>query len=164
MYAKLNPDRKTLTPAPRSYGATCNPSAATHLAHGYKPVVDAPPETDEAHYAAPTGWRDLPDRIKREYEVRENPPPPPRRWTRLSILTALGDRNMLDAAQAFLSGFEVRPKLTGWLALLSCDYIEEGYPDVTKWNALLDGAASALGKTRAEIDAFLAAIPTEGAL
>jgi hypothetical protein len=30
------------------------------------------------------------------------------------------------------------------------------------WNALLDGAAKALGKTRAEIDAFLDAIPTEG--
>ena len=123
--------------------------------------MDAPPETDEAHYAAPTGWRDLQDHIKREYEVRENPSPPPRRWTRLSIKTALANARMLAAARTFLSSSEIATGYTAWEALTDCDYIEEGYPTAERWNALLDGAASALGKTRAEIDAFLAQIPQE---
>lgn len=159
MYAKL--ENGNLVPAPRSYGATCNPSAATHLAHGYKPVVDEPPETDAEHYAAPTGWLDLPDRIEREYEVRENPPPPPRRWTRLSIKTALANAGMLAAARTFLSSAEIATGYTAWEALTDCDYIEEGYPDAERWGALLDGAAQALGKTRAEIDAFINSIPVE---
>jgi len=137
------------------------PLAADYLAAGYKPVVDVPPETDEAHYAAPTGWRDLPDHIEREYEVRENPPPRPRRWTRLSIKTALANAEMLAAAREFLSASEIATGYTAWEALTDCDYIEEGYPTAERWNALLDGAASALGKTRAEIDAFLAQIPQE---
>jgi hypothetical protein len=57
---------------------------------------------------------------------------------------------------------EIATGYTAWEALTDCDYIEEGYPDATRWAALLDGAAQALGKTRAEIDAFLDAIPAEG--
>jgi len=96
------------------------------------------------------------------YVLVDNPPPPPRRWTRLDILTALGESDMFDAAFAYLNSIEVKPHITAWLGLNTANYIEEGYPDAEKWNALLDGAAQALGKTREEIDAFLAAIPTEG--
>jgi len=96
------------------------------------------------------------------YRLVDNPPPRPRRWTRLSIKTALATAGMLDAARQFLSASEIATDYTAWEALTDCDYIEEGYPDTEKWNALLDGAAQALGKTRAEIDAFLDAIPTEG--
>ena len=49
-----------------------------------------------------------------------------------------------------------------WEALSDCDYVEEGFGGSEAWNALLNGAAVALGKTREEIDAFLDAIPTEG--
>ena len=90
-----------------------------------------------------------------------DPPPPPRRWSRLSIKTALAQAEMLAAARAYLSAVEVAAGYTAWEALTDCDYIEEGFGGAEKWNALLDGAASALGKTRAEIDAFLAQIPTE---
>jgi len=119
---------------------------------------------------APEGkhWKRT-DKIERDgdgykwvYVLVPNPPPPPRRWTRLSIKTALAKAGMLDAARQFLSSTEIATGYTAWEALTDCDYIEEGYPDAEKWNALLDGAAVALGKTRAEIDAFLASIPTEG--
>jgi hypothetical protein len=96
-----------------------------------------------------------------DYELVDNPPPPPRRWTRLSIKTALAQAGMLDAARQFLSASEIATGYTAWEALTDCDYIEEGYPDAKKWSALLDGAAQALGKTREEIDAFLTNIPTE---
>ena len=96
-----------------------------------------------------------------DYALVDNPPPPPRRWTRLSIKTALAQAGMLDATRQFLSASEIATGYTAWEALTDCDYIEEGYPDAEKWNALLDGAANALGKTREEVDAFLDAIPTE---
>lgn len=102
------------------------------------------------------------DGYKWVYALVDNPPPPPRRWTRLSIKTALAKAQMLDAARQFLSASEIATGYTAWEALTDCDYIEEGYPTVERWNALLDGAAVALGKTREEIDAFLDAIPTEG--
>lgn len=96
-----------------------------------------------------------------DYVLVDNPPPRPRRWTRLSIKTALAKAGMLDAARQFLSASEIATGYTAWEALTDCDYIEEGFGGAEAWNALLDGAAGALGKTREEIDAFLDAIPTE---
>ena len=101
------------------------------------------------------------DGYKWVYRLVDNPPPPPRRWTRLDILTALGESDMFDAAVAYLNSIEVKPHITAWLGLNTANYIEEGYPNAEAWNALLDGAAQALGKTREEIDAFLDGIPTE---
>jgi hypothetical protein len=101
------------------------------------------------------------DGYKWVYRLVDNPPPPPRRWTRLSIKTALAQAGMLDKARAFLSASEIATGYSAWEALTDCDYIEEGFGGAEKWSALLDGAAQALGKTREEIDAFLANIPTE---
>ena len=108
------------------------------------------------------------DKIERDgngykwvYALVDNPPPRPRRWTRLSIKTALADAHLLPAAKQFLGAFEMKPDYTALEAFGDCDYIEEGFGGAEKWNALLDGAAVALGKTREEIDAFLDAIPTE---
>lgn len=155
-----------LHPAPRAVriggAVVCNPTEAQYEQAGYKRVVDTPPTTDAAHYAVPVGWLELYDRIEREYEVRAYPPPPPRRWSRLAIKTALAQAGMLAAARRFLASVEIATDYTAWEALTDCDYIEEGYPDATRWAALLDGAAQALGKTREEIDAFLDAIPQEG--
>ena len=140
------------------------PTAEDKALMGYLPLIDSvmptPPEgkhwerngkiySHESGYA----W---------DYELVDNPPPPPRRWTRLSIKTALAKAGMLDAARQFLSASEIATGYTAWEALTDCDYIEEGFGGAEAWNALLDGAAGALGKTREEIDAFLDAIPTEG--
>jgi hypothetical protein len=140
----------------------CNPTDAQYEAAGYKRVVDMPPQADAAHYAVPTGWAEQGGEIVSQYEVREYPPPPPRRWSRLSIKTALAKAGMLAAARQFLASVEIATDYTAWEALTDCDYIEEGYPDATRWAALLDGAAQALGKTREEIDAFMSNIPAEG--
>jgi len=141
--------------------AALNEERATHGLPPYLPIVDERPTTDATHYAIATGWTRDGETWRRVYEVRENPSPPPRRWTRLSIKTALANARMLAAARTFLSSSEIATGYTAWEALTDCDYIEEGYPTAERWNALLDGAASALGKTRAEIDAFLAQIPQE---
>ncbi len=133
---------------------------------GYLPLVDELPpdfETPDGKHYERTGEiiRDG-DCYKWVYALVDNPPPPPRRWTKLAIETALAQADMLDAMDALLAQTTIVGKLTAARAFSRCDYIEEGYPDAEKWNALLDGAAQALGKTREEIDAFLDAIPTEG--
>ena len=155
-----------LRPAPRAVriggAVVCNPTDAQYEAAGYKRVVDTPPQTDAAHYAVPTGWAERGGEIVRQYEVRAYPPPPPRRWTRLAIKTALAQAGMLAAARQFLSATEIAQGYTAWEALTDCNYIEEGYGGQEKWNAVLNGAAQALGKTREEIDMFLDAIPQEG--
>jgi hypothetical protein len=102
------------------------------------------------------------DGYKWVYVLVDNPPPPPRRWTRFAIKGALADARLLPAAKAFLGAYELKPDYTALEAFTDVDYIEEFYGGEETWNALLDGAAVALGKTREEIDAFLDAIPTEG--
>lgn len=163
-----------LTYAPRSLvidgREIWNPRAETYAQAGYLPVDTASPSEpapEGCHYE-PRGWEvhhayDIADEdcIRRVWEIVPNPPPPPRRWTRLSIKTALATAGMLDAARAFLSSTEVATGYTAWEALTDCDYIEEGYPDDVHWDEILEGATIALGKTREEIDAFLANIPTE---
>ena len=102
--------------------------------------------------------------FRRTYALVADPPPPPRRWSRLSIKTALAQAGLLSQALAYLAHVEIATGYSAAAALQDCDYIEEGFPTAERWNALLNGAAQALGKTRAEIDQFLATIPTEGAL
>ena len=140
-----------------------NPKEVHCKIAGYLPLSpDWPVDPPEGkHYERTDKIERDGDGYKWVYILVANPPPPPRRWTRLDILTALGESDMFDAAVAYLNRIEVKPHISAWLGLNTANYIEEGYPDAEKWNALLDGAAVALGKTRAEIDAFLDAIPTE---
>ena len=159
-----------LTYAPRSLvidgREIWNPRAETYAQAGYLPVVEASPSDPprEGYHWTPDGWEERDGAIRRVWREEANPPPPPRRWTRLSIKTALAKAGMLDAAKRYLENTVISPtsSYTALEALTDCNYVEEGYPTTERWNALLDGAAVALGKTREEIDAFLDAIPTEG--
>ena len=140
-----------------------HPSPAQAAALGaYPRNDDAPaPTPPEGKVAIPDSWEVQDGEWVRTWRY-EDAPPPPRKWSRLSLKTALAEAGMLDAARASLSAFEIATGYTAWEALTDCDYVEEGYPNAERWGALLDGAAQALGKTRAEIDAFLDAIPQEG--
>lgn len=133
--------------------------AATHDA--YPRADDAPPVPPEGKVAVPDGWEVRDGAWVRAYRYDPAPPAPPRRWSRLSIKTALAQSGMLAAARAYLAGVEFAPGYTAAEALTDCDYIEEGYPTAERWSEILDGAAQAIGRTRAEIDAFLDSIPTE---
>ena len=140
-----------------------NPKAVHCKIAGYLPLSpDWPVDPPEGKHYERT------DKIERDgdgyrwvYALVDNPPPPPRKWTRLSIKTALAQAGMLDAARQYLSAIQIATGYSAWEALTDCDYIEEGYPDDVHWDEILEGATIALGKTREEIDAFLAAIPTE---
>ena len=156
-----------LTYAPRSLAIDgreiWNPRAETYAQAGYLPVMEASPSEPprEGYHYATNGWEARDGAVRRVWREEANPPPPPRRWTRLSIKTALAQAGMLDAARQYLSIIQIATGYTAWEALTDCDYIEEGYPDDVHWDEILEGATIALGKTREEIDAFLDAIPTE---
>ena len=147
-----------------------NPTAESYAAAGYLPVDTSEPSepAPEGYHYEPRGWETSDDdrspvarHIRRVWEIVANPPPPPRRWSRFAIKGALADAHLLPAAKAFLGAYELKPDYTALEAFTDVDYIEEFYGGEEMWNALLDGAAQALGKPREEIDAFLDAIPTE---
>ena len=142
-----------------------NPQKPVRDALGWKPVLEnapAPRVVRPGYHYERDGWADRVGIVVPKWKSVKDPPAPPRRWTRLSLKTALAQAEMLDAANAYLSGVEIATGYTAWEALTDADYIEEGFGGEEKWNALLDGAAVALGKTRSEIDAFLDALPAEG--
>lgn len=171
-YYKYNALTRVLTAEPRyivlsDRTTIVNPSAEQYasLRNAYPKGEDAPiPEPQEGKIVEYGGYAlgDEDHLWHKQWVLVDAPPPPPRRWSRLSIKTALAQAEMLAAARQYLSAIEIATDYSAWEALTDCDYIEEGYPNTTKWNAILDGAAQVFGKTRNEIDAFLAQIPTEG--
>lgn len=165
-----------MKPAPRAFmlhGAMVTNPKAEHFAAlneererkglpPYLPIVDEPPyNLQEGMHWESGGWQSDGSQIVMSWNAVQDPPPPPRRWSRLAVKTALAQAGMLSQALAYLAQVEIATGYSAAEALQDCDYIEEGYPDATRWAALLDGAAQALGKTREEIDAFLDAIPQE---
>ena len=152
-----------------SDGATIvNPSAEQYatIRGAYPKGEDAPqPEQQEGKVVEYNGYElgEADNLLHKQWKLVDVPPPPPRRWTRFSIKCALADAHLLPAAKAFLGSYELKHDYTALEAFTDVDYIEEGYVGSEAWNALLDGAADALGKTRAEIDSFLSQIPTENA-
>lgn len=166
-YYTYNSTTKQLTPVHgpirTARGWVPTPTAAEWAERGAYPNGNYPPPTPPQGKIAVADGFALRDNVwERLYRFEDAPPPPPRKWSRLSIKTALATAGMLAAARSYLSAVEIATGYAAWEALTDCDYIEEGYPDAERWSAILDGAESALGKTRAEIDAFLAQIPQEG--
>lgn len=140
-----------------------SPAQAAQLGAYPRAADDAPaPTPPEGKIAIPDSWEVRDGEWARTYTYEDAPPPPPRRWSRLSIKTALAQAGLLSQALAYLAQVEIATGYSAAEALQDCDYIEEGFPTAERWSALLDGAAQMLGKTRAVIDAFLDAIPTEG--
>lgn len=141
-----------------------HPTANDYRQMGYLPVLNMPPTdpASEGYHWGARGWEARDGAIRRIWEAVVNPPPPPRRWSRLSLKTAFARAGLLQQVLAFLATVEIAQGYTAAEALTDCDYIEEGYGGEEAWGDLLDGAAVALEKPRAEIDAFLDAIPTEG--
>lgn len=169
-YYRYNALTRALTAEPRyirtADGRTIvNPTTAQYaeLRDAHPKGADDPlPEPQEGKVAVYGGYALGEDnKWHKQWVLVDVPPPPPRRWTRLSIKTALAQAGMLSQALAYLAQVEIATGYSAAEALTDCDYIEEGYPTAERWSALLDGAADALGKTREEIDAFLDTIPTE---
>lgn len=145
-----------------------NPAAERYatLRNAYPKGEDAPmPEPQDGKVVEYAGYElGEEDHLwHKQWTLVDAPPRPPRRWSRLTIKGALADAHLLPAARTFLSAYEIKPDYPALEAFSDCNYIEEFYGGEEKWNQLLDGAAQALGKTRAEVDAFLDSLPEETA-
>ena len=172
-YYRYNALTRVLTAEPNyivtADGATIvNPTAEQYatLRDAYKKGDDAPqPEPQEGKEVAYAGYElgETDHLWHKQWTLVDVPPKPPRRWSRFAIKGALADAHLLPAAKAYLSAYELKPDYTALEAFTDVDYVEEFYGGAEAWDALLDGAAQALGKTREEIDAFLSQIPMEGA-
>ena len=68
-----------------------NPSPATYLAHGWRRVVDKPPEAEEGCTVEPSGWEETPEAIVRGYkQVPDEPQPAKARvFSKLKLVAAL---------------------------------------------------------------------------
>jgi hypothetical protein len=137
----------------------------------YLEVVDTPPQTDAAHYAVATGWKmvsDLDDEAplsyqgnvtsapyyRRQYEVRETPPPPPRTFDKYMLVDALMNAGVWDRVEAWL-----KETPNAWTRALMAPDISEDEP------LLAQGIAAVkelLGWTDAQVEAVLAASVKEG--
>jgi hypothetical protein len=169
-YYRYNALTRVLTAEPRYIvtidGRTIvNPTAEQYatLRDAYQKGDDAPKHEPQEGKVVEYGGYALGEDSKwhKQWTLVDAPPKPPRRWSRLAIKTALAQAGMISQVLAYLAQMEIATGYSAAEALQDCDYIEEGYPDTTRWAALLDGAANALGKTRAEIDAFLDNIQQE---
>ena len=153
----------TLAADPLTIGGhvVVHPSIAQCATVSAYPLGSSTPEPPEGKIAVRDGYELIDGHWVPTWRYEDAPPPPPRRWSRFTIKGALADAHMLPAAKQFLEAYELKPDYTALEAFTDVDYIEEGYGGAEVWNALLNGAATALGKTREEVDAFLDALPTE---
>lgn len=99
---------------------------------GYKMMEDCPPPCDSNHYAVATGWAET-NRIYRVYEVREVPPPPPRKFSKLKIygaIVALPERNGETAWNTVHAWLEAKTinGVNGWMAFQLAQEISEDHP------------------------------------
>ena len=152
----------TLHPAPRAFmlhGAMITNPKAEHFAAlneerarqglpPYLPVVDERPSTDSAHYAVPTGWTRDGETWRRVYEVRELPPPPPRTFSKLRIVSALTDAGVWDSVKQLLIDRGLYD-----LYLAAQDFRDDN-EDFKRGKAALQAA---LGWTDEQVEAVLAA-------
>ena len=139
------------------------PTAEQYAACGWLPIDSTKPEKLGVYFIS-TEYGDLVDgRIVRRYDERPIVAPPVvnRHWTKLKLKTALATAGWLAQVKAILAGIEIAPGYSAAEAFADCDYIEERWPDEERWNAMLEGIAAQLGKTRDEIDAFLDGVPTD---
>lgn len=125
----------------------CNPAPGQYVAQGWLPVVEEPPQTDAAHYAVPTGWREADGRIERVYEVREVPPPPPRVFSKLKVVAALMDAGVWVQVKAWIESKGLYD-----LYLAAQEFAEDNEWFISGRAAL----AATLGWTDEQVEALLA--------
>ena len=126
-----------------------NPKETHLLAAGYLPVVDEPPAVDTEHYAAPMGWEDRDGAIRRVYEVRELPPPPPRTFSKYRLVSALMRANLWTGVKAWIENTEGAYDL-----YLAAEDISEDEPLLAQGIAALK---TELGITDKQVESILAA-------
>lgn len=124
----------------------------------WRSLVDVPQQTDSNHYAVAVGWANREAHwLDRVYEVRENPPPPPRKFSKLKIygaIISLPDANGTSAWEKVKAWLEAKTisGVNGWMAFQLAQEISEDHP---LFAVLADEARQLLGLTQEQFDALL---------
>lgn len=130
------------------------PKEVHYRAAGYLPLSpDAPVDPPEGkHYERQaTIEPDGAGGYRWTYALVDNPPPPPRRWSRRSVKTALANAGKWEEVKAMLVA------LDKYEDMLMCDFIEETNDD---FQAAYKMAVAQYGKEA--VDAIIDTIETEG--
>lgn len=136
--------------APAQYGYFVTTDEAVHAEHGNLPIIRTTESVaSEGHELVHAGWEERDGAIYAVYEERELPPPPPRKWTPLTVMRGLKKAGLWEALTADMSQMDM-------YEFIACQYIQEDDPlFVAKRDALYE----TLGKAR--VDAFLDALEVE---
>lgn len=120
---------------------------------GYRMLVDEPPECPSNHHAVATGYAESADgrRIARVYEVREDPPPPPRKFSKLKIYGAMASIGAWDRVKGWLETKTVGG-LNGWEAFALAQEVSEDHP---MFQPLAEEARRLLGLSEEQFAAML---------
>lgn len=157
-YCKLNEDGTIKEYAPDTvrtrYGFVPKPRASHYLDAIDGPWLEIdhpdPGEASEGFHFEPTGiYREEDGKAVTLYEEVENPPPPPRRWTPLTVMRGLIKAGLWEQMTEGMSQ-------TDMYEFIACQFISEDDPlFISKRDALY----TVLGKDT--VDAFLDSLETE---
>ena len=115
------------------------------------------PEPREGYHAEPRYAYDndeAPTRIVQSWEVVQDPPPPPRVFSKLKLKGAIATAGLLPAFKELLSGMEVAPGYTAKEAFDDAVNLSEAHP---KFADAITVAKQTLPVTDEQIEAILAA-------
>ena len=156
-FGKLNDGRIAYAPAAIKDGSLyiVAPTKGDYISRGWMPVVDVAPTTPapEGYHWAATGWEVVDDTIKRVYTAVVNPPPMPRKFSKLKLYAALTSAGLWDGLENWLKTQTVEG-VNAYTAFSLAQDLSEDYPG---WADYLGAAKRALGVTDAEVEAILSA-------
>jgi len=138
-----------------------NPKAVHYRAAGYVPVVTAypaEPASEGKHWEA-SGWEADSTSVRRTYTAVDNPPPPPRLFSKLKLYAALAQAGLWDALVAWLQSQAVEG-VNAYTAFDLAQELSEAHPLFASWYA---AAKQVLGVTDEQAEAILAASVQGGA-
>ena len=132
------------------------PTEAEYNAHGFYRVVDEVPQSPapEGFHYEPSGWELADGVIRRVYEAVQDPPPPPRTFSKYKMVAALMAANLWDGVKAWIEGQDGAYDL-----YLAAEDISEDEPLLAQGIAALKAE---LGITDEQVEAILAASVKEG--
>lgn len=136
-----------------TYETKTKPTAADYAQMGWLPLVDSvmPTPPEGKHWERNGKIYSFEDGYAWDYELVDNPPPPPRRWSSLAIKRVLDPRGSWDQIKGLLEAAGVYDDF------LMADYIAE---DDEAFLAARAEAVKLYGEET--VAAILDTIPTEG--
>lgn len=116
-------------------------------------VVPEMPEPSEGHHLEPR-YADFGDRVVQTWVEVENPPPPPRTFSKFKLKLAIANAGFLSQFEQMLAQVEVLPGYSGAAAFADAVTLDEDHP---KFAAAVALAKQEFGLTDEQVEAILAA-------